>query len=279
MRRLLLVALTVGVAATAGTRTVAARKRSIAVLEFRQGVSALPWFADRMAKRLRHLTGLKVAGPTDARQALGDQVDIFVARCQGQPRCVGAIGRKLGVSEVILVGMSSLGDVIIQITRVSVRTRRVLGSVGHTMSPLGKLTRAQLDGLLRRLMPRGDFIRYGFIQVRANRRGAEVFLNRTKRGLTPLPGPIRVIAPSAHTVRVTKPGYVDFSADLNVPPDGTVTVNAVLPPIPKEVTPFYKKWWFWTVIASSVVTIAGVTTGVMLTLGKRPESVPTVIRW
>jgi len=260
-------------------RAAQARKRSIAVLEFRQGVSALPWFADRMAKRLRHLTGLGVLGPTEARQKIGDQVDTFVARCQGQPSCVAAIGRKLGVSEVILVGMSSLGDVIIQITRVKVSTRRVLGSVGHTMPPLGKLSLKKLDSLLHRLMPRRDFIRYGFIQVRSNRRNAQVFLNSRKHGVTPLEGPIKVRAPSAHRLKVIKPGYVDFSADLQVPPDATVTVNAELPLIPKQITPFYKKWWFWTVLASSVVTIAGVTTGVMLTVGKRPESVPAVIRW
>jgi hypothetical protein len=278
MRKLVVITLLLSVVSGL-PRAAAARKRSIAVLEFRQGVSAMPWFADRLAKRLRHLTGLRVLGPTEARQRLGDRVDTFVARCHGQPRCVGAIGRKLGVSEVILVGMSSLGDVILQITRVKVSSRRVLGSVGHTMPPQGKVSKRKLDSLLRRLMPRRDFIRYGFIQVRSNRRGAQVFLNAKKRGLTPLPGSIKVRAPSAHRVRVTKRGFVSFSADLKVPPDGTVTVNAVLPPIPKALTPFYKKWWFWTVIASGVVTIAGVTTGLVLTVGKKPDSVPAVIRW
>ncbi len=278
MRKLLFAAILLPSVASAGS-AAHARRRAIAVLEFRQGVSAFPGFADRMAKRLRHLTGLRVLGPTDARQRLGDQVDKFVAECQGQPRCVGAIGRRLRVSEVILVGMSSLGDVVIQISRVRVRDRRVLRSLGHTAPVGARLSRAKLDGLLRRLMPRRDFIRYGFIRIRSNRRGALVLLNDKKRGLTPLPGPIRVRAPSAHRVRVKKPGYVDFSADLRVPPDATVTVNAVLPPIPKAVTPFYKKWWFWTVIASSVVTVVGVTTGIMLTVGKKPESVPAVIRW
>ncbi len=278
MKRLLTIAVLL-VVAGALPRVAEARKRSIAVLEFRQGVSALPWFADRMAKRLRHLTGLRVLGPTAARQKIGDRVDILVAGCQGKTRCVGAIGRKLGVSEVILVGMSSLGDVIIQITRVSVRSRRVLGSVGHTMPPLSKLSMKKLDSLLHRLMPRRDFIRYGFIRVRSNRRGAQVFLNEKQHGLTPLRGPIKVRAPSIHRVKVSKRGFVDFSADLTVPPDGTVTVNAKLPLIPKGITPFYKKWWFWTVIASSVVTVAGVTAGVALTVGKRPESVPAIIRW
>jgi PEGA domain len=260
-------------------RSAEARKRSIAVLEFRQGVSALPWFADRMAKRLRHLTGLRVLGPTEARQKIGDRVDTLVAGCQGKPDCVGAIGMRLGVSEVILVGMSSLGDVIIQITRVKVSSRRVLGSVGHTMPPMGKLSMNKLDSLLRRLMPRRDFIRYGFIRVRSNRRGAQVFLNQKNHGQTPLRGPIKVRAPSVHRVKVSKRGFVDFSADLTVPPDGTVTVNAKLPLIPKGITPFYKKWWFWTVIASSLVTVAGISAGVALTVGKRPESVPAVIRW
>lgn len=278
MRKLVTVVVLLG-CATALPRAAEARKRSIAMLEFRQGVSALPGIADRMAKRLRHLTGFKVLGPTEARQKLGDDVDNHVAKCQGEPRCVGAIGRRLGVAEVILIGMSSLGDVIIQISRVKVRTRRVISSVGHTMPPRGKISKKKIESLLRRLMPRRDFLRYGYIRVRSNRRGALVQLNDKKHGLTPLKGRIKVRAPSAHKVKVTKRGFVDFSAHLKVPPDGTVTVNAVLPPVPRAVTPFYKKWWFWTVIASGLVTIAGVTTGVMLTVGKKPDQVPAVIRW
>lgn len=254
-------------------------KRSVAVLEFRQGVSALPWLADSLARRLRALTGLQVLGPTEARQKLGDQVDSFVARCQGAPRCVGAIGAKLGVSEVILIGMSSLGDVIIQISRVDASSRAVLGSVGHTLSPTAELTRQSLDGILRRLMPPRDFIRYGFIRVQSNQPKADVFLDNKKRGQTPLPGPIKVRAPSSHSIKVIKKGYVDFSARLNVPPEGTILVNAKLPPIPKELTPYYKKWWFWTVLASSVAVVAAVSAGVALTLTKAPDNVPAVIRW
>jgi len=128
-------------------------------------------------------------------------------------------------------------------------------------------------------MPRKYFIRYGYIRVKSNRNGAAVFLNTKRRGTTPLRGRIKVRAPSAHAVKVTKRGFVDFSAHLKVPPDATVTVNAVLPPIPKGSTPVYRKWWFWTVLATGVVAIAGMATGVALTVGKRPDNVPAVIRW
>lgn len=257
----------------------AAPRRSIAVLEFRQDVEALPRLADRVAARLKALTGLRVLGPVDARQRIGSLVDSFVARCQGEPRCVGAIGNRLGVTEVLLIGMSSLGDVILQISRIDAQSRKVRSSVAHTMPPEGAVPAETLDNWIRRLLPSGDFMRYGYIKVHSNHPGAEVFLNSALRGTTPLPGPIKVQAPSTHDIKVTKPGYVDFSAQVEVPPDATLQVNAALTPIPHSPVPYYRSWWFWTALVAGVAVVAGVTAGVTLSLRPDDNTVPAVVRW
>jgi hypothetical protein len=257
----------------------APERRSVAVLEFRQDVSALPGLAEQMAERIGKLTGLRVVGPVEARQKLGTLLDSFVARCQGEPRCVGAIGSRLGVKEVILVGMSSLGDVIIQISRIQADTRKILASVAHTMPGDGTLASNAIESFIRRLLPPADFLRYGFIQVRSSQPGAAVRLGEDHKGVTPLGGPIRVKAPSTHDIKVTKPGFVPFSAQVQVPPEATIQVNADLPPVPVAARRYYRTWWFWTAVATGVAVVAGVTAGVTLTLQKGDPTVPAVIRW
>lgn len=268
-----------GLAGLAGPARAAPDKRSVAVLEFRQDVSALPGLTEQMATRIGKLTGLRVVGPVEARQKLGTLLDSFVARCQGEPRCVGAIGSRLGVAEVILIGMSSLGDVIVQISRIDASTRAVLTSVAHTMAADGSLAPATLDTWIRKLLPPKDFLRYGFIEISSNQPGASVLLDSAPKGETPLPGPLRVRAPSTHDIQVTKKGYVPFSAQVQVPPEATIQVNAVLPPVPVGGPRYYKTWWFWTAIATGVAIVASVTAGVTVVMQGRDNTVPAVVRW
>jgi len=42
----------------------------------------------------------------------GDHLDQALVRCAGDAACIAKIGQKLAAAEVILVGISELGDVI-----------------------------------------------------------------------------------------------------------------------------------------------------------------------
>ena len=82
------------------------------------------------------------------------------------PSASRKIGQKVGAAEVILVGISELGDVILTMQRIDVALaeRRARGS--RTRSPRGRRRRTtQLDGYLQRLLPPGDFLRYGVIDI------------------------------------------------------------------------------------------------------------------
>jgi hypothetical protein len=256
---------------------MAAERQSVAVLEFRQDVSAFPDLGERLARRLSALTGLRVVGLTEARQKLGSEVDGVVARCLGNPRCVGAIGARLGVHEVILVGLSSLGDVIVQFSRVVTSSGLILSSVGHSAPETSTLDDAQLDGFLRRLLPSEVFVRYGLVRVKSNRAQAVVYLDGRAVGATPMKGPIRVEAPSTHDIRVSRPGYVDFSARLHVPPEASILVNAHLPPLPRRTTSIVRRWWFWTAIVAGAAVIAATAVGA--SVGLQRDSVPAIVRW
>lgn len=265
------------VLALASARPAAARgapdpKRPVAVLEFRGGSSAVPDIGARAARLLRENTSLTVIDPSDARTRLGAGVDKTIAECAGDAGCIATIGKKLEVAEVLLVGVSEFGDVIVTLQRIDVRTGDVSSRVAEALAPHAAPDDEALTGYLRRVMPRSDFVRYGTIKVVSDVSGAEVFVGDEPRGHTPL-DPLRVRAPAKYPIRVAKPGYTQFKATVDVPPDGVITVEPVLSRSRKA---WYDNWWVPT-LAGAVLVGAVVVT--VAATSEDPTSHGSVIRW
>ncbi len=237
--------------------------RTVAVLEYRAGVTAVPNITKRLSKLLAKKTGLNVLGPTDARQRLGSNVDGRVAQCEGNPHCIARIGRRLHASEVILVGLTQLGNVIIDLARIQSNSGKILTRIALTQSPDEHISSDRLLGALRQLLPRSDFLQHGKIRVLCNLPGAEVFIGGKSHGTTPLLGPVEVLAPAKYAIKVKKKGYTTFVAAFFVPPKATITVKANLVPLSGHTgKPVYKKWWFWTALgAGTAALIAGAVVG------------------
>jgi hypothetical protein len=83
------------------------------VLEFRSGSSALAGVDDRLAGLLGKATSLVIVDADAARRSYGANLDRDLVACAGAASCVARIGQKLGVREVLLVGVSEFGDVIL----------------------------------------------------------------------------------------------------------------------------------------------------------------------
>ena len=109
-------------------------KRKLIVLEYRAGSSALPGIATRMVSLLSRSTSLQVLGPDQARTVYGDQLDQVLVRCGGEATCISRIGQKVGAAEVILVGISELGDVILTMQRIEVASRSVASRVADSLA-------------------------------------------------------------------------------------------------------------------------------------------------
>jgi hypothetical protein len=267
MRRGLAAVLGVLVAATPALAAETAR-RSLAVLEFRGGSSAAHAIGARLAAILRKRTSHPIVDPDEARRIFGARIDESVARCSGEAACIGAIGRRLGSDAVLLVGVSELGDLILAFQLVDSASGKVEARVADSLPRAGEPDDAALEGYLRRLLPTEDFLRWGTLRIEANVAGADVSVGGAPRGRTPL-APIPVQAPQTVDLRVSKAGYVDFRARIDVTPDATVEVRPLLAPRPGSA--WYEKWWVWA-IAGAVVA-GGVTTAVVLAQ-PGPKSVP-----
>jgi hypothetical protein len=247
--------------------------RSVAVLEFRAGVTSASEVGERIAEALSAETSLNVMGPGEARRRLGGHADAMVARCAGDAACVAEVGAHLPVDEVLLVGLSQLGDLIVAMQRVRVRDAQVVGRIAEPVAPRAELPRPLVLGFLRRLLPPEDFLRYGTLRVRARVDGALVFIDGRPVGQTPL-GDQRMSAPRQVTLRVEKPGYAPFSARLEVLPDAVAEVAPELPQATAP-APWYKRWWVWALVGGAAAATA---TAVAATRGG-DDTTPLTLRF
>jgi hypothetical protein len=230
-------------------------KRKVAVVEYRAGSSGLPGIAARIATALGKQTSLVVSAPDQTRAVYGDNLEEVLVKCAGEAECVAKIGQKVGAAEVILVGVSELGDVILTMQRIDVASRAVSGRVADSIAASAQPSDAQLDGYLTRLLPPGDFLRYGVIDIVASEAGAAVTVGGESRGLTPIK-PLRLRAPATYEIKVQKQGFVPFTTSVQLPPDSELKVRAPLQRPGKNT--WYTRWY---VLAGMGIVVAGAAGG------------------
>ena len=227
-------------------------KRKVCVLEYRSGSSALPGVAKRMIDEMAKQTSLQLLGPDQARTVYGDQLDQALVKCAGDAECIAQIGRKVGVAEVILVGISELGDVILTMQRIDANAKTVVTRVADSLAAKAAPSEDQINGYLARLLAPGDFLRYGVIDIVANLAGASVTVGGENRGLTPIQ-PLKLHAPATYTIRVEKADYVPFTTKVALPPDGEIKVEAELSKRGAG-SAWYQRWY---VLAGAGILVAG----------------------
>jgi hypothetical protein len=243
-------------------------KRKVAVLEYRAGSAELEAIDEKLVVILGSLTSLAIMDAQEARTLYGSHLDADVVTCAGEPACVADIGGKLGVDEVLLVGVSEFGDVILTLQRIDVRKRTVVTRIAEALAQGESPESKSIRRYLKRVMPKSDFLRFGTIRIDSNVAGAKVTIDDMPRGTTPLM-PIRVPAPATYRIAIRKSGYLPFRATVAVPPDAEVKVRPVLARTVKDA--WYKRWW----VAAAVGTVAAGAAAAILIYGRDdPTDVP-----
>jgi hypothetical protein len=236
-------------------------------------VRSAPEIAESMAALIGRLTSNTPIAPTEARLRLGGGLDAAVARCKGSASCIAGIGRRLECDEVILVGVSQLGDLILVLQRIETRSGAVASRLADTLDPGQRLDEAVLTSYLQKLLPPSDFRRFGRIVLTDAAEGDAVFVDGAPKGKTPI-APITVPAPGRYTIKVTRPGHFAFVTRLEVPPDSSIEVT---PTLTRKAAPtrWYQNWWVWAILGG--VVAAGATAGAVVATSRSPEKVPAVI--
>ncbi len=251
MRTLLACALLFAVAAPARAQV----KKVVAVLEYRAGAKGASGIGERLARLLKANAAFDVLDPQEARRRGGPRIDAEVAKCSGNPECIGMLGDTLGANEVLLVGVSQLGDVVLAMQRIDTRRGEAGARLAESLPPDSEPTDEDVLGWLRQLYPPEAFRRYGSIKIVTDVSGAAVELNGQPAGKTPIEEPLQVRAPATYRLRVTKPAYVPFLARIDVLPEATVEVRATLVR-ENQPLPWYKRWYVWAVVGGALAITA-----------------------
>jgi hypothetical protein len=188
-------------------------------------------------------------------------------KCAGEADCVAKIGAKVGAAEVILIGISELGDVILTMQRIDVAGHSVSGRIADSLPAGSQPNEEQIGYYLAKLLPPGDFLRFGIIDIIANQAGALVTVGGEKRGSTPIQ-PLKLHAPASYSIRVEKDGFVPFQTKIQLPADGELKVEAQLSRKGGG-TAWYAHWY---VLTLGGIVVAGVTGGSIYYATRPPPS-------
>lgn len=240
-------------------------KRKLIVLEYRSGSSALPGIAKKVLGTMQAQTSLQLLGPDQTRTQYGAALDQDIVKCAGDAGCIANIGAKVGAADVLLIGISELGDVILTMQRIEVGKKTAVTRIADSLAVGAAPTEDQINGYLARLLAPSDFIRYGVIDIVANLAGAAVTVGGEPRGVTPIQ-PLKLHAPATYSIRVEKTGFVPFTTKVALPPDGEIKVEAELSR--RGSTAWYQRWY---VLTAAGLLIAG-GAGTAIYFGTRSES-------
>jgi hypothetical protein len=197
-----------------------------------------------------------VLNQDQTRALYGEHLDQVIVKCAGEAECVARIGQKVAAAEVIMVGISELGDVILTIQRIDVPSRSVVARVADSVAGGAAPSDDQVGYYLSRLLPASDFLRFGVLDIVASEAGALVTVSGEKRGVTPI-SPLKLRAPATYDLKIEKSGYVTFSTKVQLPPDGELKVEAELSR--RGDASWYQHWYVLAGVSILVAGAAGTT--------------------
>jgi hypothetical protein len=146
--------------------------------------------------------------------------------------------------------------VILTMQRINVSSHAVTARIADSLGSDAVPTAQQLSDYLHRLLPPGDFLRFGIIDVIANEAGALVTIGGERRGTTPIE-PLKLRAPATYAIRVEKRGFVPFTTKVQLPPDAELKVEAELSR--KTASAWYQRWYVLAGLGLVVAGAAGTT--------------------
>lgn len=249
--------------------------QSVALFEFRNDVKQLADLPERLTQALTQNTSLTVINLAAARRRLGPSVDAEVARCDGETQCLSLVGQRLGATEVLLLAVSQLGDVVLALQRIDVAEQRVAARFADSIVSGQAVDEARILSWLQQLYPPETFKRYGQIRITTDIDGAQVYVNAKARGKTPLSAPLQVLAPGNYRLLIEKDKFLPFQASISVMPDSVVEVTARLPREGKE-TPWYRRWYVWAGIGAGVAAVVATGVAIRLATDKPPQDMSMV---
>lgn len=216
-----------------------------------------------LGTELRRAPGATVISRDDI-QAMLQLEEVKLKMGCDDASCLAEIGGALGVEKLVAGNVGRLsGSYLITLRLISVKNTRVENRVTESFSG----TEEQLIRAVRhagRTLMGIPSDAAGTLAVGAAQAGAEVSIDGTVRGETPLK-PVGALRAGPHTVVLRKGGYLEWSSDVYVDPADTSVLFVNLTEKPLR---WYQRWQVWALTAGAaavtVVTLAALASATSL---------------
>jgi len=208
---------------------------AVAVMDLKpQGVS--PGLAGTVAglvvSELRRLGLFQVTSMADVRALIQFQTDRRMAGCEADVACVAEIGGALGVAYTVAGTVGRLGELhVVDLTLTDIKRAKVIASARAEAAGTGPAMLAEVGRCVRRLTRSLRRGKSGYLLLHANEEGATVSLDGEMIGVTPLP--LTRVPGGRHDVELNKPSFVRWAREVQVVPEESTQLQAVLVPSPE----------------------------------------------
>jgi hypothetical protein len=190
-------------------------------------------------------------------------------RCAEDPICLGRVGAVMGAEEIVLGSLGERAErYIVNLTRIDVARGRLVHRVFRTTpAELSPLIQAVTEGARGLMAPP-----LGAVRITVNVDSAALVVDGV--AVTPDPdGVLRGLEPGEHLLEVSAEGYGDaeqrFHVDRGETLDLSVTLTQAEVRLVEQETPWYRRWWFWTILGS--VVGGGATAAAIALTADQPE--------
>jgi hypothetical protein len=193
-----------------------AKKSTVALLRI-EPLGLEPELVSRLEALFRAELERLEGAPLPSRREVDKVVsgDAALRGCTGEPECLSAIGKKLGVQFMVSGSVGALGDsYVINLKLVEVATGKEVRRVEEPLSGApDELIDAVRVAAYRLYAP--DRLK-GSVAVLSDVNGAEVFLDGKRVGKTPLAAPVANLEVRTYKLRIAAKGYTDFIGEVEV---------------------------------------------------------------
>jgi hypothetical protein len=186
--------------------------------------------------------------------------------CGGEPACLGAIGRKLGATQIVFGNVAQLGESYV------VNLKLIDSAKGTEIRRIAEPLKGSADDLIEAVrvaayrLVRPEELK-GSLAILSDLPGALVDVDGKPAGRTPLARPIDGLDVGKHAVHLEARGYTPFNAQVDVRFQKTTAVEVRLlltgGPIAPDHTPdapWYSSPWMYAA-AGAVAVVAGILIG------------------
>jgi hypothetical protein len=214
---------------------------------------------------LRDLDVFQVLSADDVRQLLALERTRQLSGAKGES-ALGELGKALGANNAVVGSVTRVGGKYqVEIRLLDVTTQKVLNQ--KTLGPVSTVTdiASALPGLSQELVAPLLKDQQGYLLVRAREEAAEVLVDDTLVGSTPLKTPI-TLSRGLHRLQIRKDGFIAQTRSVRIEPNQTRVEDVDLLPSPDYAATYHDKYGRMRIGAwvATGVAVVGISASIWL---------------